>query len=59
MPVLQVTDTTPIQKNHVYVISPAQHLAMNEGYLAVTSSVREGGSHVAIDLFFPRPGRHA
>ena len=52
MPVLQVTDTTPIEKNHVYVISPAQHLAMNDGYLIVTSSVREGGSHIAIDLFF-------
>ena len=52
MPVLQVTATTPIEKNHVYVISPAQHLAMNDGYLAVSPSVREGGSHIAIDLFF-------
>ena len=26
MPVLQVTETVPIEKNHVYVISPAQHL---------------------------------
>lgn len=52
IPVLQVNDTTPIEKNHVYVISPAHHLKMNDGYLAVSPSTREGGSHIAIDLFF-------
>ncbi|MBW9242394.1 CheR family methyltransferase [Pseudomonas paracarnis] len=52
MPVSQVNDATPIEKNHVYVISPAQLLKMNDGYLAVSPAVREGGSHIAIDLFF-------
>ncbi|WP_338476701.1 CheR family methyltransferase [Pseudomonas khavaziana] len=52
IPVSQVNGTTPIEKNHVYVISPALHLKMNDGYLAVSSSNREGGSHIAIDLFF-------
>ncbi|MCS3419405.1 CheY-like chemotaxis protein [Pseudomonas sp. BIGb0450] len=52
MPVSQVNGTTPIEKNHVYVISPAHLLTMNDGYLAVSPSVREGGSHIAIDLFF-------
>lgn len=52
MPVSQVNDATPIEKNHVYVISPAQLLKMNDGYLAVSPSVREGGPHIAIDLFF-------
>ena len=52
MPVSQVNDTTPIEKNQVYVISPAHHLKMNDGYLAVFPSTREGGSHIAIDLFF-------
>ena len=52
LPVSQVNDTTPIEKNQVYVISPAHHLKMNDGYLAVTPSTREGGSHIAIDLFF-------
>ncbi|ELQ15432.1 methylesterase [Pseudomonas fluorescens BRIP34879] len=52
MPVKQVTDATPIEKNHVYVISPAQHLLMNDGYLRVLPSAREGGTHTAIDLFF-------
>ncbi|WP_058545205.1 MULTISPECIES: CheR family methyltransferase [Pseudomonas] len=52
MPVLQVNATTSIEKNRVYVISPAQHLTMNDGYLSVSPSVRQGGSHIAIDLFF-------
>ncbi|MDQ0739783.1 chemotaxis response regulator CheB [Pseudomonas sp. W4I3] len=52
LPVIQVSETTPIEKNRVYVISPAQHLLMNDGYLSVSPSVREGGSHIAIDLFF-------
>lgn len=52
LPVSQVNNTTPIEKNQVYVISPAHHLKMNDGYLAVSPSTREGGSHIAIDLFF-------
>lgn len=52
LPVMQVSETTSIEKNRVYVISPAQHLLMNDGYLSVSPLVREGGSHIAIDLFF-------
>lgn len=52
MPVAQVTGTAPIAKNHVYVISPASQLAMNDGYLKVAPANRPAGSHVAIDLFF-------
>ena len=52
MPVLQVTEAVPIRKNHVYVISPAQSLHMNDGYLHVTPAEPRLGGHVAIDLFF-------
>lgn len=52
MPVLQVTETVPISKNCVYVISPAQSLHMNDGYLHVTPAEQRQGGHVAIDLFF-------
>ena len=52
MPVMQVTDTSAIEPNSVYVISPASQLAMNDGYLRVTPASRPAGSHVAIDLFF-------
>lgn len=51
MPVTQVTQPTPIEKNHVYVIPPAMDLSMNDGYLRVTPPARERGPHVAIDLF--------
>ncbi|KQZ92843.1 CheR family methyltransferase [Pseudomonas sp. Root562] len=52
MPVRQVTETVAIEKNTVYVISPAHSLAMNDGYICVTPSDRKPGLHTAIDLFF-------
>ncbi len=52
MPVIQVTGTSRIEPNHVYVISPASQLAMNDGYLKVVPSTRPLGKHIAIDLFF-------
>ncbi|ANJ55539.1 chemotaxis protein [Pseudomonas silesiensis] len=52
MPVLQVTETVPIEKNRVYVISPAQRLTMNDGYLEVSPSDALTGRHASIDLFF-------
>ncbi|MDO8710824.1 CheR family methyltransferase, partial [Pseudomonas sp.] len=52
MPVLQVTKTVPIEKNHVYVISPAQRLTMNDGVLEVSSNDPHGSRHASIDLFF-------
>lgn len=52
MPVIQVTSAVPIQKNHVYVISPAQHLSMNDGHLRVLQQAPRRGGHVTIDLFF-------
>jgi two-component system, chemotaxis family, CheB/CheR fusion protein len=52
MPVLQVTESVPIQKNHVYVIAPSQQLQMNDGYLRVAPAEPRVGGHVAIDLFF-------
>ncbi|MET0775217.1 MAG: CheR family methyltransferase [Pseudomonas mandelii] len=52
MPVLQVTETVPIEKNHVYVISPAQRLTMNDGMLEVSSHDPHEARHASIDLFF-------
>jgi two-component system CheB/CheR fusion protein len=50
--VMQVNAPTPIQKNHVYVISPRKDLLMVDGYLRVADAQRPKGRHVAIDLFF-------
>ncbi|MGH8153614.1 MAG: CheR family methyltransferase, partial [Rhodanobacteraceae bacterium] len=52
MPVLQVDDTTPLEPDHVYVISPAHDLKMSDGSLLVTPAERPRGRPVAIDLFF-------
>ncbi|SNS91995.1 two-component system, chemotaxis family, CheB/CheR fusion protein [Noviherbaspirillum humi] len=51
MPVSQVTETVPIEPNHVYIISPTLDLLMNDGTLQVVSAARPPGRHVAIDLF--------
>src|ERR1700712_2259094 len=42
MPVLQVSEPVPIEKNHVYVIAPGKTLTMNDGYLRVAEREREG-----------------
>lgn len=52
MPVRQVNETTAIEKNTVYIISPAHDLTMNDGFLSVTPADRQPGAHIAIDLFF-------
>jgi len=52
MPVRQVSEPVPIERNHVYVISPANRLSTNDGYLRVSPANRRRGDHVAIDLFF-------
>ncbi|VTU21307.1 Autoinducer 2 sensor kinase/phosphatase LuxQ [Variovorax sp. PBL-H6] len=52
MPVMQVSQTGPIEINHVYVIAPALHLTMDDGKLVVEKLDRPRGRPVAIDLFF-------
>lgn len=52
MPVKQVNGTVPIEKNHVYVISPALDLTMHDGHLRVSKPKPKRGGQVAIDLFF-------
>lgn len=52
MPVTQVTEPTRVERNHVYVIPPASHLALADGTLRLSEPQRVHGQHVAIDLFF-------
>ncbi|MEN3367489.1 MAG: two-component system, chemotaxis family, CheB/CheR fusion protein, partial [Burkholderiales bacterium] len=51
MPVLQVTETIPIEANHVYVIPPTKDLIMHDGHLQVLAAARPRGRHTAIDIF--------
>lgn len=52
MPVLQVSKPVPIEKNRVYIISPAHLLSMNDGHLRVRKPNPSRPRHAAIDLFF-------
>jgi two-component system CheB/CheR fusion protein len=52
IPVTAVSASTRIEKNHVYVISPAMNLEMEDGQLHVDIRQRPPERHVAIDLFF-------
>jgi two-component system CheB/CheR fusion protein len=52
MPVLQVNQRVAIAANHVYVISPAQQLLMDDGHLDVSPAPPRTGGRVTIDLFF-------
>ena len=52
MPVAQVNQTTTIEADHIYVISPTCSLTMSDGKLIVSEAERPRGRHVAIDLFF-------
>jgi two-component system CheB/CheR fusion protein len=52
MRVMQVTAPTVIEKNCVYLISPASNLLMMDGSLHVTRAERPHGRPEAIDLFF-------
>nr|WP_315591879.1 chemotaxis protein CheB [uncultured Cupriavidus sp.] len=52
MPVHQVTRTVPIEKNHVYVIAPGNHLEMSDGRLRPVEQDPSQLPAFAIDHFF-------
>lgn len=52
IPVTQVAEPIRIERNNIYVISPAVDLVMDDGWLKVAPAVRPQGRHVAIDRFF-------
>lgn len=52
MPVTQVTGTTTIEANQIYVIAPSMTLSMVDGYLSVESVGTHDSRRASIDLFF-------
>ncbi|MDQ3813924.1 MAG: PAS domain S-box protein, partial [Armatimonadota bacterium] len=52
LPVTQVTERVRLQPDHVYVIAPDKHLAMEDGHLKVAEPDNPRGRRVPIDLFF-------
>ncbi|SAK65989.1 chemotaxis protein [Caballeronia temeraria] len=51
MPVTQVSTTTAIEKNHIYINAPDKHLEMSGGYLQAVDRAASG-SPTTIDHFF-------
>ncbi|WP_322102205.1 CheR family methyltransferase [Paraburkholderia sp. J41] len=52
MPVVEVTQATPILPDHVYLIAPSLDLTMVDDYLRVAPNQPQEGRRAAIDLFF-------
>jgi two-component system CheB/CheR fusion protein len=52
MRVKQVSSTTPIEPNHIYVIAPGTSLTMAHGHLHARTSEPASGHPVSIDRFF-------
>jgi len=52
MPVIQVSGSVPIEREHVYVIPPNKHMSMNDGVLVLSDLEKSHGQNVAIDVFF-------
>ncbi|SAK52550.1 signal transduction histidine kinase with CheB and CheR activity [Caballeronia hypogeia] len=52
MPVRQVSETTVIEKNHVYINAPGKYLTISKGSLEVADRIDSIGSPAPIDHFF-------
>ena len=50
--VMQAVESTPIERNCVYVVPPAKDLRMDDNHLHVSPQTRTSGRHSGIDLFF-------
>jgi two-component system, chemotaxis family, CheB/CheR fusion protein len=51
MTVRQVTDATPVEPNHVYVIPPNVDMIISQGILRLTARTEARGHHMPIDRF--------
>ncbi len=51
MPVRQVTDATPVEPNHAYVIPPNVDMIIAQGILRLTPRTETHGHHMPIDRF--------
>lgn len=51
LPVRRVSATLPLERDHVYVISPRTSLRMNDGLLTVSESLRPEERRTPVDIF--------
>jgi two-component system CheB/CheR fusion protein len=52
LPVREVAEGTPIERDHIYVIPPNTNMALTDGRLTLTPRQAGGGPHMPIDYLF-------
>lgn len=52
MPVTQVTEQVQLQPNHVYVVSPDQHLQLEKDLLVTSRNLKVAEKRAPVDIFF-------
>lgn len=50
--VTKVEKRTKVEKNHVYVVPPNQHLMMNDGDITVSENIEDEDRRAPVDIFF-------
>jgi hypothetical protein len=58
LPVMQVMEKEKIKPNHIYVVSPNQHLTMQDGYVIVTPNTLVEERRAPVDIFFRTLAEH-
>ena len=52
IPVTQVTEKIHIKPDNIYVVSPNQHLTMQDGYILVSANLNVEERRAPVDIFF-------
>ncbi|MBE7178524.1 MAG: histidine kinase, partial [Mucilaginibacter polytrichastri] len=52
MPVMQVKETMRVEPNHVYVLSPNNHITMEDGTIRTTENIGMEERRAPVDIFF-------
>jgi len=52
IPVMQVMEKVRVVPNHIYVVSPNQHLVMEEDFIVPSSNLRVEERRAPVDIFF-------
>src|SRR5215213_2635962 len=52
IPVTQVTQTVRVERDHVYVVPPDQHLTIADGHICVALNVTVQDRRAPVDIFF-------
>ncbi|MBT1707959.1 PAS domain-containing protein [Fulvivirgaceae bacterium PWU5] len=52
IPVFRVAERAHVRPDHVYVISPNQHLKMDDGHITASRNLQEADRRAPVDIFF-------